>query len=186
MGLFSSIGKIFFDDPSDDIRKGTELDVAARREELDYLKEVQAPVLAARNEALPLISDFFTGGPEAQEQLIGTVRASPFYQSMIDEGEEAVLRNAAVTGGLRTGAANLNLARNSQNVLQNLVNQQLSGLGSLAQTPINTSQIGSAIRGIGQTQGQGIIAEANANQALGGQVFNAGLQGLKALFTGGV
>lgn len=173
MGLLSGISKAIFGDPSKDIRKASDAQLAFQQDALDYMKGVQAPVLAQRDQALGLLGGFYTD-PASQSQFIDNVQASPFYQSMIDQGETAVLRNQAATGGLRSGTANLNLAQNSQNVLQGLVNQQLAGLSGLAQTPINTQGISSVYQNMGQNVGQAGIAQANAQQQQLGQLFGLG------------
>jgi hypothetical protein len=181
MGLLGGISKAIFGDPSKDIQKGVDQQLASQRKQLDYLKRVQKPVLDLRNKALPQLAGFYGLGADAgeyQQQFVDTARQSPFYQSMLDQGEEAVMRNAAATGGVRGGNVQQALAQNSQNVLQGLVNQQLQGLGSFAQTPIDTGGIANVMGQMGQTQAQGTMAMANAEQAGIGQLLGAVQGGL--------
>lgn len=175
MGLFSGISKALFGDPSKDIQKGVDAQLKMQQEQLDYLKGVQQPVLDIRNKALPSLYGFYDpSNTQGQQQFVDSAMQSPFYNQMIQQGEEAVLRNAAATGGLRSGTTSQNLARNSQNVLQGLVNQQLQGLGSFAQTPIDTSQVSNVLGQMGQTQAQGYQAQAQANQGALGNILGLG------------
>lgn len=174
-GIFGGISKLFFGDPGDDIQRGVDAQLQGQREQLDYLKGVQQPVLDIRNQALPALYGFYDpSNPEGQQQFVDQAMSSPFYNQMIQQGEDAVLRNQAATGGLRSGSTQQNLARNSQNVLQGLVGQQLQGLGSFAQTPIDTSQISNVLGNMGNTRSQGYMAQAQADQNQLGQLFGLG------------
>ena len=106
--------------------------------------------------------------------MIQRAQASPFYQQAVQTGEEAVLRGAAATGGLRSGTASENLATVNQNALLNAYNQQLQGLQGFAQLPSNANQIAGGMAGIGQTMGQGITAQGQAQQAGMGMLMDAG------------
>jgi hypothetical protein len=178
MGILGSIGKFLLGDPTDDIRRGTEQAVAGQQQALDYTIDANAPLLGARDAALPLLTGFFTGDPAAQESLVSNAMASPFYRSLVEAGEEGVLRNRAMTGGFRSGSAQTGLADVNQNVLRDLVNQQLSGLSGLASLNPDTASVANLMAGIGQTQSQGTIAEANANQAIGGSLLSGITGGL--------
>lgn len=119
---------------------------------------------------------------QGQQAFIDEVMASPFYQSNIQQGENAVLRNVSATGGLRSGAANEALAQNSQNVLQNLTNQRLQGLQGFTGGAGLESQISDLISGIGKTTGQGTIAAGQAQADASGNTIN-NLIGLGTLAT---
>ena len=99
---------------------------------------------------------------------------SPFYQSMLQQGEDTILRNASATGGLRSGNAQQALAQNSQNVLNNLVQQQLGGISGLARTPLNTNQIASQMGNIGRQAGQGYLDAYGAQQQGLGNLIGLG------------
>lgn len=156
--------------------------VAFQREALDYLKQSQEPLLQAQQFGLSGLMDYYGGN---QQGLIDQVQSSPFYSSMVDQGEEAVLRNAAATGGLRSGATQQALAQNSQNVLQGLVNQQLGGLQTLSGYQPNTSGVASMTSGIGSTLAQGQLGAAQAQQAGLGNVMSLGGSLLGGLFGAG-
>ena len=99
MGLFSSIGKLLGADSSKYIQQGKEEELAFGREALDYQKGIDAPLIGYRNEALGQLSDYYMGGPEAQQSFYDHAMASPAYQNYIQQGEERILNNAAATGG---------------------------------------------------------------------------------------
>ncbi|MGB3724815.1 MAG: tail fiber domain-containing protein [Glaciecola sp.] len=143
-----------------------------QREALDYLKQTQQPLLEAQQFGLGGLQDYYSGN---QQGLIDQVQASPFYSSMIDQGEEAVLRGAAATGGLRSGDTYQALAQNSQNVLQSLVGQQLGGLGQMAGFQPNTGAVAGQIGNMGTTTAQGITGAAQARQDGIGNLMNLGL-----------
>ncbi len=144
-------------------------------EALDYQKEVEALPLEMRNKFLPQLGDIAQGG-QGQQNLIDSAMNSPLYKQMIGniEGsqpfaEEAILRNASATGGLRSGTANENLARlqfqqqNDKNAaLTQTYGQQLQGIQGLAGIPLNTNAIAKGIAAPSATQAQGITAGAQS------------------------
>lgn len=120
------------------------------------------------------------GGPAqgGQQQIIESVMASPFYESMRKTGAESVGRYASATGGLRSGNAVSAFAESDQNVLQRLVGQRIQGLSGMASLPSYASEIAGVTSGIGATQGAGILAAAQAQQQ--------GYQGVGSAITGGI
>ena len=57
-------------------------------------------------------------------------------RNLKSQGENAIARNQQATGGFRSGTTQENLAQNSQNVLQGLVQQNLQGNQYLANTAV--------------------------------------------------
>lgn len=143
--------------------RGAQMEADAQQQALDYRKEVEAPVLEQRNKALPIMSNFYLD-PKSQNKFINETMQSPFYQQMVDQGEQAIARNALATGGFRAGTPQLALAQNSQNVLNNMVKERMQGVASIASTPLNTNSIANNISQIGATNAAGQIAKANAMQ----------------------
>lgn len=162
-------------------QRAAETQAGYQMEALDYLKQANAPLQEAQQFGLGALMDFYGGD---QQGMIDQVQQSPFYNSMIQQGEEAVLRNAAATGGLRGGNVQQALAQNSQNVLQGLVGQQLGGLGGLAGTSTNVNNIAGMTSGIGQTYAQGDIAGAQARQQGLGNIMSLGGSLVGGLFGG--
>jgi hypothetical protein len=101
-----------------------------------------------------------------QQQFVDSVQQSPFYNSMIQEGEQGAARHASQFGLGRSGNLKEAFVQNSQNVLQGLVQQRLSGLQGMAQLPSNANQIAGGISGIGQTLAQGQMAGPMAQQQM--------------------
>ncbi len=143
----------------------------AQREALDYQKEVEQLPLEIRNQFLPMLADYYSGG-EGQQALVSDVQKSPFYGQMIQAGQEGVLSGAGAMGLSRSGNTARDLSQSNQAVLNNLVQQRLAGISGLAQQPLNTNAIASQMSGIGQTMGQGQMASANAMQQGYGNMFN--------------
>jgi len=173
-GYFSSKAS---DKAADASRDAAQTAAGSQTEALNYLKEVEAIPQQFRQEALTKLGGLvgLKGGEGSQAELIKRAKASPLYAAIMsgkNEGENALLRTASATGGLRSGNVQgamyeYNSDLRAQALLESY-NQQLSGLQGLAQLPSNANQIASTMTGIGETQAQGIIA--------GGQIQQQNLQ----------
>ena len=196
-------------DAADASRDAAEIQTQYQREALEYLKEREELPMELRDQALQSLADTYFGGtgnifdrPEAVDQaaLVNQAQSSPLYSAIMGNqaaGEEAILRNQAATGGLRSGSTSYNLADyntqlQNQALLQSynqalgekqyndsllqygnaLTGQELGGIQSLAMLPSSASQIAGMQAGIGQTLAQGDIAAAQAQQAGQQQGFN--------------
>lgn len=173
MGLLSGIGKVLFGDTPGASREASQADLAFKQQGLDYAKAVDAPLIDYRNRALsPLFGFYDPTNPQGQQQFIDQAQSSPFYQRQQQVGEEAILRNQAATGGLRSGGTQRALAGFNADLLNQTVNQNLAGLGSFVSPALSTNSISQQYSNLGTTAGQGIIGEAQAEQALAGQTLN--------------
>jgi len=148
------------------------IQAGSQKEALKYLQETERLPQAYREGSLQRLgSDYgFTldanGNPVSDGSTISErAMQSPFYQDAVKVGEEAVLRNASATGGLRSGNANEALAQVNQNAFLSSYQNQLSGLQGFANLPSNANNIASQQSGIGQTQAAGIIGGANSAAA---------------------
>lgn len=155
---------------SGEINRAAEIAAEGQRESLDYLKEVEALPLEIRNQFLPQLADIYSGG-EGQQNLINSAMDSPLYKQLVGNqafGEEAILKNASATGGLRSGDTNRALSeystRLNNEALTQSYGQQLSGIQGLAGIPLNTNNVAGAIAAPSATTSQGIIAGAQAQQ----------------------
>jgi len=162
---------------ADAAESAAETSADAQREALAYQREVEALPLEIRNQFLPMLADFYGGG-EGQQALIEDVQSSPFYEQMIQSGQEGVLSRAGPMGLTRSGNTARDLSQSNQDVLQRLVQQRLGGIAGLAQQPLNTQSIASTMSGIGQTLGQGQIGSANAMQQGYGGLFQTIMAGI--------
>jgi hypothetical protein len=71
-------------------------------------------------------------GEEAQEAAIGRITQSPLLQELTRQGEEAILQQAAATGGLRGGNVQAALAQFRPQMLQQEIDKQLARLSGIA------------------------------------------------------
>jgi hypothetical protein len=102
-------------------------------------------------------------GQQAQQQAIGALEASPLYQSLAKQGEEAILQRASATGGLRGGNVQAALAQFRPAMLQQLIDQQYQRLGGFAGTGLDvTGKLASLGQSSAAMQGQGGMNAANS------------------------
>ena len=160
-------------DEGDASRDAAKIQADYQREALQYLKDTERLPQQFREGALTGLGDIYgLGTPEAQQKFFSGLESSPMYSSIMGgqaAGEDAILRNASATGGLRSGNANYALADFNKNLrneaLLTSYNTQTQGLQGLAfGAPSMAPQIAQATSGIGQTLGQGMVAGANAEQ----------------------
>lgn len=116
--------------------------------------------------------------PLGRGEFVAGLQQDPFYEQLRATGEEAVLRGASATGGLRSGGASEALAAQNQAVLRGLYQERVAGLGGLAGLPSGAQQIGQVMGQIGQTQAAGITAAGQAQQQGLQNIGNIGLGAL--------
>ena len=171
----SFIGDMFGggDDAGDAAIKASEISAGSQEEALAYLKEREAVPQQFREEALTNMAGIYglPGGEGNQQQFIDQLIQSPLYQSIMSgqkSGEEAIMRNASQTGGLRSGNTNYNLydynTQLQNQALLETYNQNISALQGFAGLPSNSNNIANTMSNIGTTRGQGVIASAQAQQ----------------------
>lgn len=169
--------------------RAAEIQAKSQREALEYLKDVDAVPRQFRESALARLGSIYgvDGDTSGQQRFISELDQNPLYQALIgsrEAGEEAIARQAAATGGLRSGdtqGAFYDYNTQLQNqALLSAYQDQVSGLQSLAGQPSNANQIASLIQGIGTTQAQGITGAAAA-KAAGQQQGFSNLLGLGGL-----
>lgn len=167
--------------------------VDEQRRQFDMMVELMAPYVQAGIPAIQGLQPYVqaglpalqqqqalagTLGPEAQRQAIAQIEQSPQMQSMLQQGENALLQQASATGGLRGGNVQAALAQFRPQLLSQLIDQQygrLGGLTTLGQTTTqNLAQLGQA-SAAGQAAGGletarsigDLIGQAGAAQAGG-------------------
>lgn len=188
---------VFGADKAEDAQRlATQQSVSGQTDALNYLKEREAVPNEVRDTALKGLLQYFqgAGAPKAQDELVQEALASPLYKQLMGTKQgalDAVARYASATGKLRSGNAVGALAREGQRVDENALttafnavqgnqNQNLAGLLSLSGTPVNNQGIANGIAGIGNTQAQGTIAQANTQTGATNNVFGT-LLGLGSL-----
>jgi hypothetical protein len=150
------------------------------------ISDLTMPGIQQGQAAIGQLGSYYNS-PEGQQQFVNQAQQSPLYGSMVNQGEQAIARNASATGGVRGGAIQESLASNSQNVLNSIINQRLQGLGGMADYGMaNQSSFlnafGQNIAGQGQTRagiaGADFSNAANlSNQASGMMNLYGGLIG---------
>ena len=154
------------DDVGDASKDASRIQASAQRDALDYLKEREELPQQLREGALTQLAGQYglEGGEGDQQALIDRAIESPIYQAIMGgqkAGEESIMRNASMTGGLRSGNVQHNLydynTQLQNNAMLTSYNQQLTGLQGMANLPSNANTIAQGTAGIGQTIGQGII-----------------------------
>lgn len=144
----------------DNITAGAGTAAGYQQQALDYLRQQEALPSGLRESALASLGGLYNGSGSITERAM----ASPLYKAAVQQGENAVLRNASATGGLRSGSASENLAQVNQNALVAAYNDQIQGLQGLSSLPSNANTIAGYQAGIGNTLGQGQVA-ASQNYA---------------------
>ncbi len=138
-----------------------------QKEALDYLKQRERVPTQYREGALSQLGGLYGvqgGDPNAYQN----IRQSAAYQSALgdrDAQEEAILRNQAATGALRTGATDQMLAENERQREYQAFQSATGGLQSLAGLPSLAPAIAQQTSAIGQTYAQGQVGAAQSRQA---------------------
>ena len=147
-------------------------------------------------------------GPEAQQAAVAALEASPQFQALARQGEEALLQRAAATGGLRGGNVQAALAQFRPGMLQEYIDQQYSRLGGLSGQGLATTEnllsrgygaatnvagfrqtqaanLANLISGAGQAQAAGLANLGNiqsVRETDQGQLFGGGLSNLAGIY----
>jgi len=159
--------------------------IEEQRRQFDKFVELMAPYVTAGTGALggqqALIG---LGGAGAQQQAIAGLEGSPQFQALTQQGEQAILQNAAATGGLRGGNVQAALAQFRPQVLSDLINQQYARLGGLSTLGQNAAAgqaaagqtLGANVSGLFGQQGAATAGGQLAQGAVPGQTFGQLLQ----------
>lgn len=175
--------------------RATEASLQAQREQLAYLKEVDALPREYREAALTKLNEAYNT-PGGGQQIMNEAMQSPLYSAIMGSqkaGEQSILRNQAATGGLRSGNTQSNLVDFNSN-LQNTAlltayQDKMQGLSGLANLSGQTSNISNVMGNMGQTSAMGAMNAGNiAAQGIQaqGQAWQQGLQGVSGAVGSGV
>ncbi len=148
----------------------SEAAIAEQRRQFDILTELLRPYVEVGQPALQQQQALIglRGAPE-QQAAITAIEQSPFFQSAVRQGEEALLQRASATGGLRGGNIQAALAQFRPQMLESQIAQQYERLGGLT-TLGQRSAAGQAAAGM-ETAGSigNLLAQRGAALA-GGQL----------------
>lgn len=151
--------------------------------QFDKIQELLRPYVEAGQGSIGAQQELLgLKGPEAQQAAIKALEESPQMQAMTQQGEEAMLQNAAATGGLRGGNLQAALAQFRPQLLSSLIQQQFQNLGgistlgqaSAAGTSAYGSSAGSQIAALmqqaGAAQAGGKLAQGQSQSGIIGQL----------------
>lgn len=180
--------------------EGTRLSVEEQRAAREEMRKLLQPYVDAGTPALRAQMDYLGfNGPQAQQAFAQQQEANPLFQSLVAQGEDAILQNAAATGGLRGGNTQGALAQFRPAMLKQFMEDQYSKLGAMTQLGQNSaagvgnaglntaSNIGNLFMQNAQTVGSARAGTALAQGQAMAAPFNmlsqfAGLQAAKGLF----
>jgi hypothetical protein len=160
--------------------KSAEAGIEEQRRQFDAVQKLLQPFVETGTTALGQQAALIgAGGPEAQRSAIQALEQGPEFQALTRQGEEAILQQAAATGGLRGGNVQGALAQFRPQVLASLIDQQYNRLGGLAQAgQASAAGVGSAgmqtganISNLMQQQGAARAGGALAQGQTWGNVF---------------
>jgi len=144
-----------------------------QRRQFDKFVELMAPFVSVGPGALGQQQALIgLQGQDAQRAAISGFEQSPLFQSITQQGENAILQNAAATGGLRGGNIQAALSQFRPQALNALIEQQYARLGGLANLG-QAAAAGQAQQGIGVASNIGNLL-ANQGQALAGGAIGKG------------
>lgn len=157
--------------------QAAQLGVGENRRQFDFIQELMKPYVdsgkTALNQQMGMLG---LNGAAAQQQAIGALQNSPFFQAQLNQGTNAILQNASATGGLRGGNTQAALAQFAPQLLQQTYQQQLGNFSQLATQgqnsaagvgaqAANTGNRNAALFGnMGQAQAGAYLARAQNNQ----------------------
>ncbi len=139
--------------------------------------EAQLPTLGGYAEAGPQAFErqlalAGLAGPQAQQAAISQVQAQPRFGALTQAGEEAILANAAATGGLRGGNTQNALARFRADLLADELEREYARFGGLTAFGQGVSQ---NLAQMGQAAGAGTgVAAMQAGQGIAALQGQAG------------
>ena len=155
--------------------------IEEQRRQFDEMRKLLQPYTEA---GLPALEQQQTllglKGPEAEQAAIARLTGGETFKALAQQGENALLQNAAATGGLRGGNIQAALGQFRPQLLSSLIDQQygrLGGMTSMGQA--SAAGVGSAgmqtgtnianlLGQQGAAEAGGILGEAKAY----GQLFN--------------
>jgi hypothetical protein len=155
------------------------MQIGENRRQFNEVQKVLSPFINAGNQALEDLQpyqqaglDALSGqraligldGASAQQQAIAGLSNSPEMAAYIQQGEDALLQNAAATGGLRGGNTQGALAQFRPGILAGMINQQYDRLGGLTGLGANTTGM------VYQTGASAAAGQANAGMQVAGNI----------------
>jgi hypothetical protein len=159
--------------------------IEEQRRQFEAVRELLAPFVTGGTTAFgQQMALTGAAGADAQRAALQSIEQGPEFAALAQQGETAILQNAAATGGLRGGNVQGALAQFRPQILSGLIEQQYSRLGGLASAGQNAAagvgtagmQTGQNISSLMQQQGAARAGSALAQgQAFGNLIGSAGM-----------
>lgn len=160
--------------------------MAQQQAQFEETKKLLAPYVQAGTTAVGQQGNLIgLGGNAAQAAAIKQLQASPFFTSQLQAGQNAILQNAAATGGLRGGNTQAALAQFAPSLLAQTIQNQFGNLGSLTSIgqnaaagvgnvgASNAAQQSALLQNIGNAQASNALAQGQAGQNMANSVTGA-------------
>lgn len=160
--------------------QASQASVAEQRRQFDATQELLKPYVEAGTGSLAAQQALLgLSGEEAQQQAIAGLETSPTFTALQQQGEEAILQNAAATGGLRGGNTQGALAQFRPALLSKLIQQQFENLGGITSagqaSATGQAQLGQqSANSISSLLGDIGAAQAGSALATGQAISNVG------------
>jgi len=164
----------------------SEASIAEQQRQFNATQELLRPYVEAGTGSLAAQQALLgLSGEEAQQQAIAGLETSPTFTALQQQGEEAILQNAAATGGLRGGNTQGALAQFRPALLSKLIQQQFENLGGLTATgqasaagqaqlgQQSANSISSLLGDIGSAQAGSALATGQAVSNIGNSLGQA-------------
>lgn len=114
--------------------QSADMGIAEQQRQFDAVQKLLAPYVNAGTGAVTNQQNLIgLGGNDAQQQAIEQLKKSAQFGQLAQQGENSILQNASATGGLRGGNVQAALAQFRPQLLNQLIQQQFSNLGGIAQ-----------------------------------------------------
>lgn len=153
--------------------QSTAMSVAEQHRQFDEIQKLFKPYIDAGKGALTSQQDLIgINGVDKQQSATNALLGSYQFNSLVNQGENAILQNASATGGLRGGNVQAALAQFRPQILSQMIESQFGKLGSISGMG-QASAAGEA--NLGQATGNNISAlYGQQGQALAGQALASG------------
>lgn len=146
-----------------------------QRRQFDQITQLMAPFVAGGTDAFRRQQALLgLSGAAAQQDVLSSIQSSPTYETLLREGEQALLQNASATGGLRGGNLQSALMEYRPKLLSQLIESEYAKLGGLAgagqAAAAGQGQFGAATAG-----NIGNLLQQQGAATAGGQIAQGGL-----------
>lgn len=161
------------------LRGGLEGGLAAMLEGVNQSTNTLSPYMQMGSNAADVMANLSgVNGPAAQQAGYANFMASPGQQYLRDQGEQAILRNAAATGGLGGGNVQQELQRHAIGLAAQDFNNSYNRMGALLNNGQNAAQLLSGIQNQGGLTGSNMAygtgqLMAQGRTRAGEQIANA-------------